>query len=143
MKFASFGALADHFDKIILRLPAAELVMLEEIGVSVAERARKKLGTYQPGWPPLSDYTLDEKAREGWPSPSPLLRTGAMEASIKHQVLPPKMVKVGSTDRKALFHELGTSKMPARAFIGPAMAENMPQNMIIIGRGVARVFRGR
>lgn len=139
-QFKSLTALAQHFETVAARLPAAELHMLREIGEHVEQKAKGKLGTYQSGWAPLAASTLEAKARHGWPSPSPLLRTGEMQGSIGHTVLG-RTVTIGAADKKAIFHELGTSKMPARPFIGPSMIESKGENMRIIGAGIARVFR--
>lgn len=146
MKFANLGALANHFERVAERLPVIEKIMLEEIGEAVEKKAKGKLGSYQAGWAPLSDATIDDKARYGYPIPSPLLRTGHMQGGIGHRV-EANIVRVGASPAPdkpvALFHELGTSKMPARPFIGPAMAESKPEILVIIRTNVAMAFRGR
>lgn len=146
-RFESLGALAKHFENVATRLPSYEHVMLLEIGHRTAEHAKGKIGNYQPGWPPLAETTLQGfgrfpgKIQLGYAPPdNPLLRTGQMRDSIGSSVETPS-VEVGARDHKAIFHELGTSRMPARPFIGPAMIERMPANIAIIGTGIATTFR--
>lgn len=138
--FESLTALANHFDNVASALPGAERAWLVQIGTHVEQFAKQKLGTYQAGWPPLAAATMADKAKRGFATPSPLLRTGAMQGSIGHSV-GVDIVRVGAKDHKAIFHELGTSKMPSRPFIGPAMKESMPENIKIIGAGIAHTFR--
>jgi HK97 gp10 family phage protein len=138
--FASLLDLARHFDTVAARLPAAEHVMLGEIGVNVEAKAKSKLGTYQAGWEKLAASTLAFKAAHGFPVPSPLLRTTEMQRSIGHHVHA-RSVTIGAGPRYAFFQEVGTSKMPPRPFIGPSMKESMSENMAILGKGIAQVFR--
>src|ERR1700682_5285481 len=88
---------------------------LEKFGEVVEIAAKAELGHYQPGWAPLAESTLADKAAKGFPVPSPLLRTGEMRDSIKHEVNPfsafAMSVTVGSTDKRGLFQEMGTSKI--------------------------------
>lgn len=89
-----------------------------------AKVSRGFLGEYQPGWAQLAQATLDEKQRLGFETPSPLKRTGALEESISGEAedvgLGVKGI-VGSTSDLAEIHEHGTSRIPARPFLGPAL----------------------
>jgi len=141
MNFRSFGALADHIDRIIGRLPAAELIFVAEAGEIVAERAKSKLGTYQAGWPPLAASTLAEKERLGYPIPSPLKRTRQMHDSIGSKP-EGKTVRIGAA-APAQYHEHGTSIMPPRPFMGPAMRESRDPVKAAGVRMLSKAFRGR
>jgi phage gpG-like protein len=76
-------------------------------------------------WAPLRPSTIRDRMRRGY-GPGPILhRTGEMEASLTSRHHPgnvfavtPTSVTVGTRDRKAIFHQLGTRKMAARAVVG-------------------------
>jgi hypothetical protein len=107
-------------------LPRLE-IGLDKVGELASTMAAAYLGTYQPGWPALAESTIADKIAQGFPVPSPLLRTGAMRESIRHEIDPTLLeVAVGSSDPKALWQELGTSRIPPRSFLGLAMGHAMP-----------------
>lgn len=105
------------------------------IGQDAVQVSQRKLGRddngpigFFPGWEPLADSTLAEKARLGLPSPSPLLRTGELRDSITYetQVSPASaVVMLFSTSEYAPVQELGggPSHIPPRPFIGPVPFE--------------------
>jgi hypothetical protein len=139
-QFKSVGDLARHFRAVADALPAAEERLLALAGAAVQRIARDKLGRYQPGWPELVPATIADKARHGWPVPSPELRSGAMGDSIGVTVTP-DAVAIGSSSDIALYQELGTSRMPARPFLGPAMIEAQPEIEAIEVGQVMETFR--
>ena len=82
----------------------------------VETEAKRVIGTYDYGWPPLKPETIARKAR----GDTPLLETGDMRDSIEHTVQD-KSGFVGSNDDKAVWQELGTSRgIPPRSFLGGA-----------------------
>lgn len=86
---------------------------LEKACVIVETEAKRVIGTYDYGWPPLQPETVARKAN----GDTPLLETGEMRDSIDHTV-EGKSGYVGSNDDKALWHELGTSRgIPPRPFL--------------------------
>ena len=48
----------------------------------VARRARGMIGHEQPFWPALAESTIEDKRRQGYRVPAPLLRTGELKDSI-------------------------------------------------------------
>jgi HK97 gp10 family phage protein len=83
---------------------------------AIQTEAKSAIGTYKYGWPKLSPRTVVRK-RTG---DRPLLETGKLRNSIK--IKPGhSMATVYSDDPKAGYHEKGTSKMPPRPFMGPAI----------------------
>src|SRR6266567_1055094 len=88
---------------------------LEKAAVIVEEEAKRVIGTYDYGWPPLAESTLAHKAAD-----TPLLETGEMRDSIEHTVTHEK-AEIGSNDDKALWQELGTVKIPPRSFLAGAL----------------------
>jgi HK97 gp10 family phage protein len=112
------------FADFLLRTASRNLEAVEEEVVAaaaemIAQEARDMIGHPNPGWPPLSPSTIARKGRD-----TPLLDTGAMRASISSDG-PYKegdaiVAYAGATDRKAQWHEFGTSRIPPRPFIGMA-----------------------
>lgn len=85
----------------------------------IRDEAKRVLGTYDYGWTPLAEATIDRKAT----GDSPLLETGKLRRSIKYSVSGATghwVAHVGSNDPKALWHELGTVHIPARSFLAGA-----------------------
>jgi hypothetical protein len=54
----------------------------------------------------------------------------------------PGRVDIGSNENTALWHELGTSKMPARAVLLPAATENIKEIEAIVGGAVVALSGG-
>lgn len=98
---------------------------LVEYGEVVKSAAKGMLGKEHDQWPPLAEATLEDKERKGLPTPSPLLRTGEMRDSIVAEVADLTLV-VGSDDKKALYQEMGTSRIPPRPFLSISMIDNLP-----------------
>ena len=128
--------------------PATQTALREGVPIVVA-LARGKLGDYQPAvagfgyavpaWEELAQSTLDDKERQGLPTPSPLLRQGQLRASIEAEATGFTLA-VGTNDPIAKWQEHGTSKMPARPFIGPALIEAVPLIGKLIARAMMRIF---
>jgi hypothetical protein len=98
---------------------------LDKVGELAATMAVHYLGTYQEGWAQLKPETIASKAT----GDSPLLETGHMRDTISHFVNPVSVVMevvVGSTDKKAVWQEMGTSRIPPRPFLSLAMAHSLP-----------------
>ncbi len=109
----------EGFAAVLLKLAAtseAEQRGLEKAAVIVETEAKRVIGTYDYGWPALAESTLARKAAN-----TPLLETGEMRASIKHQVAP-RAANIGSNSDIAVYQELGTATIPARSFLGGAAA---------------------
>jgi len=113
----------------------------------VQEDAKERIGEYQeaagpyPLWEPLAESTEAEKARLGYPPDAPLLRDGTLRDSIvtEHHALE---AIIGSKMPVAAFQEFGTSKMPARPFLGPAAFANRKKITRIIGRTATAALSG-
>lgn len=76
-----------------------------------------------PGWAPLDASTLKSRKYPGLPI---LQQTGAlMRSVVNHPVITisQNQLTYGTNNPYAEYHEEGTSKMPARPFLGPAQDE--------------------
>lgn len=96
---------------------------LAKIGELTATMAAEYIGHEMPEWPPLAPSTVAEKERLGYTgqvSPTdPLLRTGEMRDSIKVEIAGLE-IAIGSTNKTALYQEMGTSRIPPRPFLALA-----------------------
>src|SRR6267142_5231921 len=106
----------------------------------VAEEARRVIGEGYPYWPALAPSTLARKMMN-----TPLLETGELRASIEWNA-DGNQGYVGSNNEKAVWHELGTARIPPRSFLaGAAMAmEDKIHKMaaravmaVLLGKGLA------
>lgn len=115
MALSSFGALATALGAVAV-LDHEELRAMERACVILEESAKGAIGTYEFGWPPLSESAI---AKHG---DTPLLDTGALKESITHEVESGKLGYVGTNSDYAKYQEFGTSKIPPRPFLGGAIA---------------------
>lgn len=112
---------------------------LEEAARRIAETAKDEVGHYQPSvgpfnkWDDLADSTEADKARKGFPADAPLERTGGFRDSWQFEVDGLEAV-VGSKDEKAPWFEFGTTRMPPRPVLGPAVIHNGNFIRRIIGK---------
>jgi HK97 gp10 family phage protein len=118
----------EHLAALSVALPMAEHKALETAAVIVEDTAKGYIGEEHSWWPPLAESTLAKKNAN-----TPLLETGEMRDSIEHTV-GDKEAQVGSNLERAVFHELGTSKMPPRPFLAHAAYAKGHEVADVIGR---------
>jgi phage gpG-like protein len=104
----------------------------------VANAAKDALGTYEFGWVSLAPETIARKMR----GDSPLLETGELRASIEWQAHGLKG-EVGSNLDKAVWHEFGTSRIPARPFLSAAAMQMEREIHKMAAKAVMAVIAGR
>ena len=103
---------------------------LEKSAQKVEKRAKGKLGKYQGSngmhgaWNELADSTKADRVSKGFSDNDPLLRTGALRNSIKHETRGLTAV-IGTNSDVAVYQELGTAKIPPRPFLGAALYEEL------------------
>lgn len=109
--------------EFVAELPAIERDLhatgpkiVERACLIVQKKAKAAIGREHELWAPLADATIADKKSQGYPTPKPLLRTGELRDSIEYTVAGLEGA-VGSDDPIAIFHELGTSRMPQRSFL--------------------------
>lgn len=123
--------LAARFMKWDAHSAAADERSLMRAGKVVQRRVRGAIGTYEFGWPPLSPATIARKRR----GDTPLLETGEQRDSYGVNKVDRETVEVGSSNPKATWSELGTSRAPPRPVLVPA-AQAEEQNVVaILGSG--------
>lgn len=151
--FSSPGEFAAHLKALIKIKERALLVTSETCGKIVQESAREKIGFYQPqvgpfdGWAELSPFTKHDRLQHGFTENDPLLRTGELRESISytvaHQMPWLYLVVVGSPLEYAEYQEVGTSRIPPRAFLGPALFENKDVILHVTGVTMEKWLRGK
>lgn len=129
--FASLAAFAGHLSALTVNFEHAQRDALEEAAVLVEKEAKRSIGTYDYGWPKLAPSTLARKSAD-----TPLLETGEMRDSIGHTIVSRDEAQVGSSNDKAVWHELGTAKVPPRPFLTGAAMHSASQVREIVERRV-------
>jgi phage gpG-like protein len=128
-----------HFLIHEVNIAHAERAGIEAAAQIVQTEAKRVIGTYDYGWPPLKEATIARKAN----GDTPLLETGEMRDSIEYTVINDHEAEVGSNSDKAVWHELGTSKIPARSFLAGAAIEKAHEASRVIGISVAAAIASR
>jgi phage gpG-like protein len=135
--FSSPLAFAAHLMVVQRNMSVAERGIVARATQMVWEEARRVIGEGYPDWPALRPETLAHKIAN-----TPLLETGELRDSIAWHA-EGLHGEVGSDNDKALWHELGTSRIPPRSFLGGA-AQHMGQEIEkMAARAVMAVIAGR
>jgi hypothetical protein len=146
-EFNSFLKFAEHLIVLGAAAKVTEHRILEHACSEIEARAKEKIGEYQnsagpfSAWDPLAEATKEQRSAAGFPADEPLLRTGEMRDSIEHKVVGHEG-HVGSDSDIAVYQELGTSKIPARSFLGGAAFELAPTIAEETGLEMAAVLSG-
>lgn len=146
--FKSLESLALHLSGLELAITENLHKSLEKCAAKVEKVAKDEIGTYQasigdfPAWEPLKDSTESAKKRSGYEQNSPLLASGDMRDSIQSKTYGGEAV-IFSSDEKMIYHEFGTSKMPARPVLGPAVLRSSEYIRRVVGQAVVRGLVGR
>jgi phage gpG-like protein len=105
----------------------------------VAAEAKRVIGEGYEDWPPLQPETLAKKMMN-----SPLLETGELRASIEWSTSANGLEGwVGSNNDKALWHELGTAKIPPRSFLMGAAVHSEEAIHKMAAKAVHAVMLGK
>ena len=118
---------------------------LHELGPAIVARAcemvcaeaKRVIGEGYPEWPALKPETLARKMMN-----TPLLETGELRASIEWNA-EGNEGHVGSNNDKAVWHELGTSRIPPRSFLMGAAMRMEVKIHAMAARAVMAVLAGR
>lgn len=104
----------------------------------VARAAKRAIGKRHELWPPLKPETIARKLRGN----TPLLETGELRESIEWTASGLEG-QVGSNLDKAVWHELGTSKIPPRSFLRSSAISMEERIHKMAERSVIAVLEGR
>jgi len=138
MQFTSFEAFARHLATLAEQQDRALKKGLVVAVRAIEKTAKSEIGYYQPAtgpfsaWRKLAPSTQADRVAKGFAPNKPLLRTGKLKDSISYQVAG-LHAAVGSTSDVMVAQELGTSRIPARAVLGPAALRSIPAVKAAIG----------
>lgn len=117
---------------------------LDEIGRQVQGEVKREIGNYQPAigpFPataPLSQATLDSKAKKGQGAghpDTPLYATGQFAADINYESdLNTLSVTIGTNTEYIKYTELGSGSMPPRPVFGPSCLRVMPHMLPMLAK---------
>lgn len=126
---ASVEALAEFFDGLAQRGPghANERKIADAVRQGIATNFTGQRAGDTGAWPPLAPRTVQQRKALGFAGSRPILvRTGGYRATLTSAGDPAHVaqfaisahlgwfLRIGSSDRRAKWHEGGTPKMPAR-----------------------------
>ena len=139
----TLDAFIARIERALVEVKPEIVVGLEKVGQLAESIAAELPGHYQPGWAPLAESTLKDKAAKGFPVPSPLKRTGEMAGSYRKEVDPADLVLViGSPKKEALWQEKGTSRIPPRPVTEPALKNSLPFAADVFGKIAVSLLTG-
>jgi HK97 gp10 family phage protein len=139
--FASPALFAVHLAEIAAKEALVLHEGLKAVAKVVEKTAKAELGHLQPAagpfneWEELAESTKAAKEKAGHvynKDYNPLLNTGELYASIKHEVNGLEAI-IGSTSPVMVYQEFGTSHIPPRPVIGPAAFKNKKLIHAILG----------
>jgi phage gpG-like protein len=135
LNFSSLASFAAHIAVIKHDTEKVQHEIIRKACQMVFAEARRVLGTEGCNWPALSPAT--EKTQPGM-----LLESGEMRDSIQWSATGNEG-RVGSDLDKAVWHELGTLKIPPRSFLAGAAHAMAPAIHKMAARAVMAVLGGR
>lgn len=126
--------LARILEAVAVKIENSGHEILEPVASMLETSAKRAIGTYEFGWPPLAESTLSHKSGD-----TPLLETGELRDSIGH-VVEANHGYVGTNDKKAAWQEFGTTKIPPRPFLGGALAHDGEKIPEIVRAAIEKMF---
>jgi phage gpG-like protein len=127
---------AAKFTAVSIEMKALGPAIVARACDMIAKEAKRAIGTYDYGWPPLSPATLKHKRAD-----TPLLETGEMRASIEWNSTG-NLGYVGSNNQKAVWMEFGTAHIPPRSFLVTAAQRMEPKIYDMAARSAVSVISG-
>lgn len=149
-KYKSFGALARKLAKVAAELPVTYADSMQISATLVKSKAKESIGHYQDGWEKLAVSTVLDKLDSGYAAvalpggdggDNPLLRTGAMRDSITDESNALEFI-VGSPSEILVYQETGTSRIPPRPVLAPALYKSVPEILQITGAAIEKRLAG-
>jgi hypothetical protein len=115
MVFSLLGFLAE-LPAISRDIEASGPKIVEQACKIIQRKAKAAIGKEHEMWAPLAPSTIADKQHYGYSTPKPLLRSGELRDSIEYTVHGLEGA-VGSNLDRALWLEMGTSRIPPRSFL--------------------------
>lgn len=156
-KLTSFAQLAEKLQEKTWLLKTNAQAAVATSAVKVQSSAKSKFGTYQPGvggfpaWAPLAESTIQAKERAGG-GEDPLIghyvhksggrAGGQLRGSILVQIGVMEAT-VGTNDKVGAYQEFGTSRIPPRPFLRPALYQNQGEIMTAFRKALLDTLNGR
>lgn len=143
-QFNDFSKFTKHIEKVATLYDIKETKVLQYLGLFLEEAMKETIGHLQRGagtyesWAPLKPATIADKARKGYifnDEANPLYRTGKLQDSIKHTVLPHHLV-IGSDDEVMIYQEFGvpSHNLPPRSVMGLTMFKSKEFMVLVLGK---------
>lgn len=111
-----------RFGEHVKDLSAAFREIAQDFHKGEAQQFQSAGGYGAGGWTPLAPSTIERKQRSGYPLDI-LVRTGELRESLSGrgkgsiETIQPLEMHLGTSSHSAVFHQRGTSRMPARPVI--------------------------
>ena len=86
MREFSILGFAEFLGTLSVGMHEANHHALEGAAVILEDEAKRVIGTYEYGWPPLAEATKADRLKQGYSEDEPGLRSGEMRDSIQHEV---------------------------------------------------------
>jgi len=126
-----------------IRKLASDLVGRTIVGHELKEMVQHKIGKPELLPPPLAPSTQADRLKKGFSADETLLRTGELKRSIAWGHTGSLTTVVGSFDKKAIYHELGTGHIPARSFLASTASEENTLLFAMYVKAFSMRFGGR
>ncbi|SRR6266852_2584589 len=111
----------------------------------VAKQAKAQIGKEHEMWPALAPSTVKDRVSKGYAPNAPLLRDGTLRDSIVWTARPTHdgaEGSIGSDLDRALWLEIGTSKIPPRSFLVSSIISMEPHIIKMATRMLASTLEG-
>jgi len=120
MNFPSLQAFSRHMATLTIEERAIDTLARAGVATVLTRKVKEKIGDPARLLPPLAASTIAKKGND-----LPLVDTGALKESITWRHMSPRRTVVGSTEDKAIWHELGPvhGRYPKRPFLAPTAEE--------------------
>lgn len=156
-KITSLNELARELENHSFLFKENMTVAVAQSAVKVQSTAKAKFGTYQPGvggfpaWAPLAESTIKAKERAGG-GEDPLIghylyKTGGRSGGqLRNSILVQLgglEAAVGTNDKVAEYQEFGTSRIPPRPFLRPALYQEHEFIKMGFRKAIINTMNGR
>ena len=122
--FPDFAAFIAYMPRVIVAEDFANTAGREAVAITLARRVRERIGTPEKLPPPLAASTQERRVAMGYTPDKTLYASGVLHKSIGWEHVSLRKTVVASSDIKAIYHELGTTRTPRRSFLAATvMAE--------------------